>query len=100
MGWVANVGSAGADPGGRVLALNSGAALLPTRTPGLCWWGREGVSLGCGRAEPWERGGAYAFGGEGLVSWDAGVELAWLVADCVGVPGGRSVIVLGGRHDL
>lgn len=28
---------AGALPGGRVLALNSGAASLPTRTPGLCW---------------------------------------------------------------
>ena len=28
--------SAGAEPGGRVLALNSGAASLPTRTPGLC----------------------------------------------------------------
>lgn len=27
---------AGAEPGGRVWALNSGAASLPTRTPGLC----------------------------------------------------------------
>ena len=31
------VRSAGAEPGGRVLAWNSGAASLPTRTPGLCY---------------------------------------------------------------
>lgn len=31
-----NVRSAGALPGGRVLALNSGAASLPVSTPGLC----------------------------------------------------------------
>lgn len=29
--------SAGAEPGGRVLAENSGAVSLPTRTPGLCY---------------------------------------------------------------
>lgn len=29
--------SAGALPGGRILALNSGAASLPVSTPGLCW---------------------------------------------------------------
>ncbi len=33
-GW--KVRSVGAEPGGRVLALNSGAVSLPTRTPGLC----------------------------------------------------------------
>ena len=35
LGW--KVRSAGAEPAGSVLALNSGAASLPTRTPGLCW---------------------------------------------------------------
>ena len=30
------VRSAGAEPGGRVLAENSGASSLPTITPGLC----------------------------------------------------------------
>jgi len=33
----AKVRSLGAEPGGRVLAWNSGTASLPTRTPGLCW---------------------------------------------------------------
>lgn len=37
VGLGAKVRSAGAVPGGRVLAWNSGAASLPTRTPGLCW---------------------------------------------------------------
>ena len=32
--------------------------------------------------------GAYSFGCEGLVTLDAGAELAGLVADCVGVAGG------------
>ena len=36
MGLGLKVRSAGADPGGRVLALKDGAASLPTRTPGLC----------------------------------------------------------------
>ena len=36
MGLGANVRSAGAEPGGRVLAEKEGAASLPTRTPGLC----------------------------------------------------------------
>lgn len=34
------VRSAGAEPGGRVLAENSGTASLPTRVPGACWFGR------------------------------------------------------------
>ena len=34
LGW--KVDSAGAEPGGRVLALNSGAASLPTLRPGWC----------------------------------------------------------------
>lgn len=36
MGFGAKVRSAGAVPGGRVLAEKEGAASLPTRTPGLC----------------------------------------------------------------
>ena len=36
MGLGAKVRSGGALPGGKVLAWNSGAASLPTRTPGLC----------------------------------------------------------------
>ena len=82
-GLGANVRSRGAEPGGKVLAENSGTASLPTWTPGLCWG--DGVSL-----DSWmlDGKGAYSFGGEGLVTLDAGAELAWLVADCVGVAGG------------
>lgn len=36
-----NVRSDGAEPGGRVCALNSGTASLPTRTPAWCWHGRK-----------------------------------------------------------
>lgn len=36
MGLGVKVREEGALPGGRVLAWNSGAASLPTRTPGLC----------------------------------------------------------------
>lgn len=38
-GLGSKVRSAGAEPGGRVLAENSGTASLPTRTPGLCCGG-------------------------------------------------------------
>lgn len=34
--------SGGAEPGGRVFAVNSGTAALPTSTPGLCF---ESVSV-------------------------------------------------------
>lgn len=37
LGW--KVFSAGAVPAGRVWAENSGAASLPTLTPGACWTG-------------------------------------------------------------
>lgn len=36
LGW--KVRSEGAEPGGRVLAENSGALSLPTSTPGLCYY--------------------------------------------------------------
>ena len=52
LGW--KVFEAGAEPGGRVLALNSGAASLPTRTPGLCYRGSVCVPF---RSEIWGFGG-------------------------------------------
>lgn len=36
----------GAEPGGRVLAWNSGAASLPTGRPGWCYDGVRGLNIG------------------------------------------------------
>jgi hypothetical protein len=59
-GW--KVRSAGAVPAGRVCALNSGAASLPTFTPGACW-----AVLVCWKGcREDKRKRAYAFGGEGF----------------------------------
>lgn len=56
-----NVRSDGAEPGGRVCALNSGTVSLPTRTPGWCWHGRKRqVLAGPGRKRQcaiWEKRG-------------------------------------------
>ncbi len=83
------VRSAGAEPGGRVLAENSGAASLPTLTPGLCWWWEGG--LGDGGRGHFGLGGAYAAGGEGLITGSGGVEFAALVGYGAGVSRGHSL---------
>jgi hypothetical protein len=75
--------SEGAVPWGTGLAENSGAASLPTFTPGACFG-----MLVCKAYEDGER--AYAFGCHGLGAGDSGMEFS-LVADGFGVSVGRHV---------
>jgi len=82
------VRSLGAVPAGSVCAENSGAASLPTLTPGACW----GLLVGLGemrgkgntnRFKVGERK-TYAFGGHRLGAGDRGVEFS-LVGDGSGL---------------